>query len=137
MRRIRDEPGSVSHNAPSGPLVIPFGEPDASNCVSVPRYVMRLIRPFPANHMLPSGPAVMAPSVTDPLYGTKNDATAPLDTVILPTEELAVVNHTVPLGPALIQSGAEPAGRENSVTTPEGVMRAILWVPCKVSQRSP
>ena len=78
--------------------------------VMTPSMVMRpiLLLAFSANHMAPSGPAVI-PVGAAPLVRSANSVTTPpivIRPILLPVHS---VNHMAPSGPAAIPKGRDPA----------------------------
>src|SRR5947209_6088881 len=161
MRPIRSALSSVNQRLPSGPAAIPTGralrEMPAANSVITPAGVIRPMRPTPgkgrtvngsgnwplsANHMFPSGPAVM-PVAKAPKVMVANSVTIPAGVIRPMRETLSPpplsVNHMFPSGPLAIPFGPEAGVMPlaNSVITPAGVTRPIRLALPSVNQRLP
>src|SRR6267143_1645133 len=124
--------------------VAPTGKPSSAtlpvnvaNAIPVKGLILPTFVAFSVNHMLPSGPAVIA-SGTLRLVGIGNSVITPA-VVILPTLFPAdSANHRLPSGSAVIPIGTLPAvGIGNSVITPPGVILPTLFPAASTNHKFP
>src|SRR6267378_1775171 len=124
--------------------VAPTGKPSSAtlpvnvaNAIPVKGLILPTFVAFSVNHMLPSGPAVIA-SGTLRLVGVEYSVITPAE-VILPTLfPVTSVNHKLPSGPAVIRIGvALLVGIGNSVITPAVVILPTLFPADSANHRLP